>query len=260
MARRSPVVLLTILLFALVAAANPVSDELERRGDALKIVLERRQDNNNGTNPQPPDTTTTPPPASTDDTTTNTPTTTPTTRTTTTPPPASSNDPTKDTSTTTPTETPATTSSVKSTLAPTTRSVVTIYTTKSGDTDVTMASTTLVTETPIIDVPAPTGKDGLSGDNDGGSSGGLDSKQKSIVIGVVVGVGGAILLGALAVVVFRVRKKRNNPLDADDYMNGRRDGSPLSSSRKEGSELGSSPFQATLDQYHRQPVNASSNF
>jgi len=134
-------------------------------------------------------------------------------------------------------------------------------TSKSGDQDVVVTRTSFITETPVIDVPVtptPGKKGSLSGgsSSDGGSSG-LDSKQKNIVIGVCVGVGGAILLGALGIVLFRYRKKRVNPVDEDDLM--RRDGSPLAGSTgKEGSDA--SPFQATLDQYHRQPINTSSNF
>jgi len=105
------------------------------------------------------------------------------------------------------------------------------------------------------------GADTAKDSNDNGSSS-LKPAQRNIVVGVVVGVGGAILLGGLGVVFWRLRRKRGNPVDEDDLM--RRDGSPLAESRREmhSTTPDASPFQATLNQYHQPPgpVNASSNF
>ncbi|KAI4154624.1 MAG: hypothetical protein L6R39_001361 [Caloplaca ligustica] len=98
-----------------------------------------------------------------------------------------------------------------------------------------------------------------AGDSDSSQSG-LDSSQKRIVIGVVVGIGGAILLGGIAVVVWRIwgRKGHSNEED-NDLM----DSHPGSSGREKRSSIsGHSPFRSTLDQYHNHggPVNTASNF
>jgi len=92
---------------------------------------------------------------------------------------------------------------------------------------------------------------------------GLSPDKRNIVIGVLVGVGGAILLGGLIIVVWRHKKaKRERAMD-DDIDLGRESpyGGAGGDSRK-GSAHDQSPFQATLDQYHKpqQPVTAASNF
>ncbi|KAL8930276.1 MAG: hypothetical protein Q9208_000893 [Pyrenodesmia sp. 3 TL-2023] len=97
-------------------------------------------------------------------------------------------------------------------------------------------------------------------DNSDSNKSGLDSSQKRIVIGVVVGIGGAILLGGIAVVAWRIwgRKGRVNE-DDNDLM----DSHPGSSGREKRSSIsGHSPFRSTLDQYHNHggPVNTASNF
>ncbi|KKZ65376.1 hypothetical protein EMCG_08795 [[Emmonsia] crescens] len=107
--------------------------------------------------------------------------------------------------------------------------------------------------------PAPgLGKEG------GGSNGssGLSDSSKKTIIGVVVGVGGAVILGGLAFVAWRLRRKRNarGLNDDDDLMNA---GTAVGSSSHETSTMGNtpSPFKATLDQYHHPGgVNPSSNF
>lgn len=82
------------------------------------------------------------------------------------------------------------------------------------------------------------------------------------MIGVVVGIGGAIVLAGLFIVAWRIwgRKKSD---DDNDELTGFRTGS----AGNEKSSLASgpattSPFQTTLDQYHNpsRHVNASSNF
>lgn len=100
----------------------------------------------------------------------------------------------------------------------------------------------------------------LSTSDSGSSKSGIDSSQKRVVIGVVVGIGGAILLGGIAVVAWRIwgRKGRSND-DDNDLM----DSHPGSSGREKRSSIsGHSPFRSTLDQYHNHgvPVNTASNF
>jgi hypothetical protein len=112
-----------------------------------------------------------------------------------------------------------------------------------------------------VDVYTPTAGLSTSGD-EGSSPSGITKTQKNVVIGVVVGVGGAILLGGLIIVFWRLKKAKKNPVDEDDLM--RRGGSPLAESGRDmhSASTDTSPFQATLDQYRRPPgqVNASSNF
>lgn len=81
------------------------------------------------------------------------------------------------------------------------------------------------------------------------------------IIGVVVGIGGALLFGGLAIVAWRLKRKNKNPVDEDDLM--RREGSPLAAGREMHTTTPEqSPFKTTLDQYHKPPgvVSASSNF
>ncbi|KAL8752032.1 MAG: hypothetical protein Q9199_006018 [Rusavskia elegans] len=98
-------------------------------------------------------------------------------------------------------------------------------------------------------------------ENENGSSkSGLDYSQKRIVIGVVVGIGGAILLGGIAVVAWRIWGRKGRATDDDNDL---MDSHPGSSGReKQSSVSGQSPFRSTLDQYHNQtgPVNTASNF
>jgi len=94
------------------------------------------------------------------------------------------------------------------------------------------------------------------------SSSGMSPQTKRTVIGVVVGVGGAIVLAALFIVAWRIWGRKKNEDEGDGLM-GYRAGS--SGQEKDGSistAPSSNPFQTTLDQYHapNRPVNASSNF
>lgn len=104
-----------------------------------------------------------------------------------------------------------------------------------------------------------TGAPSLSSGDGGSGSSGLSSSQKSVIIGVVVGVGGAILLGGLAFVAWRVWGRKRQTVDEDDDL---MHSNPSSSGReKSGSVGGNNPFRATLDQYHTPgPVNTASNF
>ncbi len=90
----------------------------------------------------------------------------------------------------------------------------------------------------------------------------MSTKTRNTVIGVVVGVGGAIILGALGLVAWRVwgRKKQND--EADGLMDYN-----MNLAQQEKPEHGGSPppqrtpFQSTLENYHQPThVNASSNF
>jgi len=72
---------------------------------------------------------------------------------------------------------------------------------------------------------------------------------------VVVGVGGAILVGALGFVAWRLWGKKKQDEDDDDLYD------PNENKEKPSGSTADTPFRSTLDQYHNPgPVNTSSNF
>ena len=83
---------------------------------------------------------------------------------------------------------------------------------------------------------------------------------RSTIIGVCVGIGGAVILGGLAIVFFRLRKSKREQEESDGLMGFR---SGVDSSHEKSSASGApSQFQSTLESYHAPPKNAnvSSNF
>jgi hypothetical protein len=105
--------------------------------------------------------------------------------------------------------------------------------------------------------------DGNGNNNDGG----LSPSNTKIVIGVVVGVGGAILLGALGVVAWRIRARKklaeenDGLMDFDEAGKSEPGGTNSSPPQSQGQGTQRSPFQSTLDTYHQPTtVTASSNF
>lgn len=124
--------------------------------------------------------------------------------------------------------------------------------------------TTVRTATTVVAVTsltsASTAAPGLNSTNDNSGSSGLQPAQRRIIIGVVVGIGGVILLGGLALVAWRIWGKKRNLADDDDDLMGSQLGS--SGHEKPNSAPDNSPFRSTLDQYHAPtgPVNTSSNF
>ncbi|KAF5021206.1 hypothetical protein F66182_6758 [Fusarium sp. NRRL 66182] len=130
----------------------------------------------------------------------------------------------------------------------------------------TMTSTSITTSTP-----------GLSSDDDDSSSG-MSTKTRNTVIGVVVGIGGAIVVGALGLVAWRIWGRKKHTDEADGLMDFHDNNSGTIPNLTNGpyhgvekTEYGGaaavasgpprSPFQSTLDTYHQPtPVNASSNF
>ncbi|KAK3633666.1 hypothetical protein LTR56_015732 [Elasticomyces elasticus] len=92
--------------------------------------------------------------------------------------------------------------------------------------------------------------------NGGGSGGNLSTSSKSIIGGVVGGIGGAILIGGIALVAWRLwGKKKRQGAQQDDFLDSRDD-----SIRRE--KRASQGLQAPPDRYHNPsgPVNPSSNF
>lgn len=120
-------------------------------------------------------------------------------------------------------------------------------------------SKTVETQTGVT--PVPSNQSG----KDSGSSG-MSKGTKKTVIGVVVGIGGAIVLGALGLVGYRIWGRRRHNEEHDGLMDYNMGTGGVEKHEPSGSIGGSqqhqpSPFQSTLENYH-QPgqVNASSNF
>ena len=104
---------------------------------------------------------------------------------------------------------------------------------------------------------------GLS-DEDSGSSEGMSKETRNIVIGVVVGVGGAIIIGVLAFVLLRIRNRKRAAEAPDSYATMQPMDKPDSPHAPSGGHMATgprNPFQSTLETYHAPThVNASSNF
>jgi len=92
---------------------------------------------------------------------------------------------------------------------------------------------------------------------------GMSASTKKTVIGVVVGIIGAIVLGALFFLAWRIWGRRKNDEDEDDTLSPFGRGTSAHGQEKT-SDVGSmpSPFKTTLDQYHNPNArtNVSSNF
>lgn len=133
-----------------------------------------------------------------------------------------------------------------------TSDVVQTYTETQG------GSTVVATRTTRSVVPVTTSKQvtptalASNGQNGGG---GLSSNSKKIIGGVVGGIGGALVIGALAYTAWRVWGKKRNVHDDDLY-------DPNANTEKTSSSTDNQqPFRSTLDQYHNPgPVNTASNF
>ncbi|KAH7037573.1 uncharacterized protein B0I36DRAFT_314350 [Microdochium trichocladiopsis] len=89
------------------------------------------------------------------------------------------------------------------------------------------------------------------------------AKNKNIIIGVCVGVGGAIILGVAAVLFWRLRNKRRQEVDHDELQSfGTGYGAPSAAEKTDGGASSTrSPFQSTLESYHAPTqTNTASNF
>lgn len=87
---------------------------------------------------------------------------------------------------------------------------------------------------------------------------------RNIIIGVTVGVGGAIVLGVAGLLFWRLRNKRRNSEESEDLVSyGNGFGGPGTAEKSEAPSNpgGRSPFQSTLESYHAPTqTNAASNF
>lgn len=86
----------------------------------------------------------------------------------------------------------------------------------------------------------------------------MSESNKKVIGGVVGGVGGALLLGGIALVFWRMKKRQSRVTeDDDDLMAGT--GAALGD---KPANTGASPFQSNLEQYHNPGgrPNAAANF
>lgn len=103
----------------------------------------------------------------------------------------------------------------------------------------------------------PTPTPGLADSNSGQASG-MSPQTRNTVIGVVVGVGGAIILGGLALVAWRIWGRKKHQEENDGLMDY---GSTVEKPDTGSSVTGRTPFQSTLESYHAPTqVNTAANF
>ncbi|WYZ39131.1 hypothetical protein EsH8_III_001045 [Colletotrichum jinshuiense] len=142
--------------------------------------------------------------------------------------------------------TPATTA------VPVTSTIRTVITTTNSE----GVATSFTSESTVTSTP------GLNEANSGGSSSGMSSDTRKVVIGVVVGVGGAIVLGALGFVAWRIWGRKKQAEENDGLMEyNNQYGNEAKTEVGSAQGPGRTPFQSTLESYHApNQVNASSNF
>lgn len=111
-----------------------------------------------------------------------------------------------------------------------------------------------------MSTPGFSGNDGLKNTNSG-----LSATARNTIIGVTVGVGGAIILAAAGILYWRLRNKRRSQEENEELISyGAGFGGPGTAEKSEtsGASAGArSPFQSTLETYHAPTqTNAASNF
>jgi hypothetical protein len=95
----------------------------------------------------------------------------------------------------------------------------------------------------------------------------MSTSTRNTIIGVVVGVGGAIILCVVGLVAWRIRSRRRRAEENDGligyggYTAGAAEKPDSLSGPVTGSQASRTPFQSTLESYHAPTqVNQSSNF
>ena len=88
---------------------------------------------------------------------------------------------------------------------------------------------------------------------------GLSQSNKNIIGGVVGGIGGLLLIGGIALVFLRMKRRQTRVHEDDDDMTL---GTGSALGDKPHSGHGASPFQSNLEQYHNPGgrPNAAANF
>jgi hypothetical protein len=148
----------------------------------------------------------------------------------------------------------------KTTAAPSTTAkpyttVVTIFSTlENGDVSTAVSSSTVT--------PTLAQESSSKNDNEG-----MSKETQNTIIGVCVGVGGAIVLAVVGLLIWRLRKRRQDQEDGEDLVNYGAGTSQFNSGGPEklepggGSVSGRSPFQSTLESYHAPAQsNTGTNF
>ncbi|KAK3693777.1 hypothetical protein B0T22DRAFT_505786, partial [Podospora appendiculata] len=98
----------------------------------------------------------------------------------------------------------------------------------------------------------------LANNGSGSQTSGMTTQTRNTVIGVVVGIGGAIILAGLGLVAWRIWGRKKVQDENDGLMDY---GNPAEKSEASGSMSGRTPFQSTLESYHAPgTVNTASNF
>jgi hypothetical protein len=88
---------------------------------------------------------------------------------------------------------------------------------------------------------------------------GMSEQQKNTIIGVVCGIGGAIVLAVVGIVAWRVWGRKKNQEESEGAFGPSY--SPAEKMEQPGSQSSRSPFQSTLESYHAPTqVNTASNF
>ncbi|KXX82585.1 hypothetical protein MMYC01_200785 [Madurella mycetomatis] len=124
----------------------------------------------------------------------------------------------------------------------------TITSTNSDGIPMTLTSSSLSTPPPGL----------ADGGNGGSGQSGMSPQTRDTVIGVVVGVGGAIILGGLALVAWRIWGRKKHHEENDVLMDYN---STVDKPETVGSASARSPFQSTLESYHAPTqVNTAANF
>ncbi|KAI1876137.1 uncharacterized protein JN550_001633 [Neoarthrinium moseri] len=246
-------------------ATNEVGNAVIARQDSSGSSSSAPQTTTRRTTTTAPTTTSEADPTTTDPTTTSVPTTKPTTTVpttsqgtttapTTTQGPAttsSGNGPTTDAPTTTSDGSASATDATTSAASPFTTTFVSTVTASDGQVS-TISSSAVVT---------PTGSLAQTGDSNANAA--MSNQTRNTIIGVCVGVGGAIILAVAGVLFWRLRRRRSQ--DGEDLVNYGAGTSQFNSgpekSEASGSMSGRSPFQSTLESYHAPTQsNTGTNF
>ncbi|KAI8961813.1 hypothetical protein F5Y11DRAFT_216324 [Daldinia sp. FL1419] len=147
----------------------------------------------------------------------------------------------------------STTNVPQTTPPPVTSTFVTVITSTDGAGQTHISSSSSV----IISTPSPVAAEPEQDES-------MTSEVKRTIIGVCVGVGGAIVLAAAGVLFWRLRSKKRSQEENEELVSyGDGFGGPGTAEKSEpsGSVAGRSPFQSTLESYHAPTqTNAASNF
>lgn len=135
---------------------------------------------------------------------------------------------------------------------------VTTVLTTSGSQTIEAAVTTSRTIEHTTGTATATNPAQLSSSGDSSSSSGLSDNSKKIIGGVVGGVGGAIVIGALALVAWRLWGRKKGRSDEDDDPLA---GEALGKEHR-ASQGGNNPFQTNLESHHAGAArpNVGANF